>query len=310
MFSHLSDISDRLVFEEALFPIDIQLYEYEFKEKHSSGKIFVQYLPQLGLKSKKKKGIFKDPFAPPEEKLTIYEKDGYYIAFNKFNIINCHLLLINSTPIFQRCIPNGSDFHQFSKVFLEDKTAIFGFNSGYNSGYSQPHRHFHLVFPQYLHKFDSSAFHGLSDIFLGDKDKKMESFYKFSGLETVRHGVVKIDGYDPISIQNGYNILMHALLHTCPWMEEKEALISSGRALPFCCEPSPKSLVIKESYNLVVTKDLIACFVRSREYFVADVSVNWFGMLGYLLCKNKDSLKLCDGTTYSELMQSVCINED
>lgn len=102
--------------------------------------------PQLIEKIRAGRGPRVDnPFLPPEQALTV-EPVGpnHQLILNKFNVLDCHGLVVTNQFVDQTDQLLLSDFNAVSLVLSQVDGLIF-YNGGKVAGASQPHRHFQVV---------------------------------------------------------------------------------------------------------------------------------------------------------------------
>jgi sulfate adenylyltransferase (ADP) / ATP adenylyltransferase len=87
----------------------------------------------------------RNPFLPPEADLTIGTVgSGHLCIFNKFNVIEHHILLVTRDFEQQECLLTPDDFAALS-FCLREHDGLGFYNSGRVAGASQPHRHLQWI---------------------------------------------------------------------------------------------------------------------------------------------------------------------
>lgn len=119
----------------------------EFQIVEDGGVPFVvRYAPQLIEKIKASKAPKRDnPFLPPEPELTVGPiGDKHQLILNKFNVLECHGLIVTNEFVEQTDQLALDDFAAVSQVLTDTDGLIF-YNGGERAGASQRHRHFQIV---------------------------------------------------------------------------------------------------------------------------------------------------------------------
>jgi len=90
---------------------------------------------------------FKDPFEPPIDDDILIDEDfteNHRLCFNKFPVVDCHLLLPTKQNLNQYTHLAETDFT--SMLYLMRVIGGYGlFNGGINAGASQPHKHLQCI---------------------------------------------------------------------------------------------------------------------------------------------------------------------
>ena len=83
----------------------------------------------------------RNPFLPPEAELTIGAVGpGHLCIFNKFNVIEHHILLVTRDFEHQECLLTPADLAALS-FCLRERDGLGFYNGGRVAGASQPHKH-------------------------------------------------------------------------------------------------------------------------------------------------------------------------
>jgi len=86
-----------------------------------------------------------NPFLPPEADLTIGNVGpGHLCIFNKFNVIEHHILLVTRDFVHQECLLTPADLAALSFCLCEHDGLGF-YNGGRMAGASQPHKHLQWI---------------------------------------------------------------------------------------------------------------------------------------------------------------------
>lgn len=142
LWQRMQDVADDARASGALLSIDNQV---EVVSDHGIDFV-VRVAPQLIEKIRAGRGPVRDnPFLPPEAELTVCPIGSHHqLILNKFNVLECHGLIVTNTFVDQSDQLTLADFSAVSQV-LEQVDGLVFYNGGKLAGASQAHRHFQIV---------------------------------------------------------------------------------------------------------------------------------------------------------------------
>ena len=222
-----------------------------------------------------------NPFLPPETDLTIGAIGPEHLCiFNKFNVIEHHVLLVTRDFEHQECLLTPADFTALSYC-LREQGGLGFYNGGKVAGASQSHKHLQWI-PLPL-RADGPAV-PVSPLLDGpDAPGRIGQCPALP----VPHAFVRLE---PAALNDS-----EALFRLYIGLLEAigiEALSVGGE--------------IRQSapYNLLLTRDWMLAVPRSRECH-AGMSVNALGFAGSLFVMQREQLEQVEATGPLALLQAV-----
>lgn len=221
-----------------------------------------------------------NPFLPPETDLTIGPLfDSHLCIFNKFNVIEHHVLIVTREFEHQECLLNAQDFACLHYC-LQERDGLGFYNGGKVAGASQPHKHLQWIALPLATNGPAVPIAPLLDA-----HAPVGKVTQCPALP-LPHAYVRLsaDGFDPDRLYHHYTALLEAI--------GVDAL-SLGDEVR---QSSP--------YNLLLTKDWMLAVPRRRECHEG-ISVNALGFAGSLFVREREQLGLIESVGPLNVLQAV-----
>lgn len=248
--------------------------EYEFVEQDGI-RFLVRILSNLARKDKAKQKQNKEtatsgqnfnPFLPYEEDLFVADLSHTHVCiFNKFNVVDYHLLIITRAFEEQETWLTLQDFAAMWACLAEIDGLAF-YNSGKIAGASQRHKHLQLV-P--LPLVPNGVEIPIAPLL--EKAEFKGSIGTIPGLP-FRHAFAQLDASWMQSPLQAASLTLECYRNL---LEDLE--LNNGNQLG--------------AYNLLATRKWMLIVPRSQEEFES-ISVNSLGFAGALLVRNSEQMKL------------------
>lgn len=263
--------------------------EYEFVEQDGV-RFLVRILSNLARKDEAKQKQNKEtansgkdfnPFLPYDEDLFVADlSDTHVCIFNKFNVVDYHLLIITREFEEQDSWLTLQDFEAMWACLTEIDGLAF-YNAGKIAGASQRHKHLQLV-P--LPLVPTGVQIPIAPLL--EKAEFKGSIGTIPGLP-FRHGFARLDS---------------------SWMQSP--LQAAGFTLE-CYRNLLETLGLNNgkqpgAYNLLATRNWMLIVPRSQEEFES-ISVNSLGFAGALLVRNSEQMKILKDYKPMTLLQKVAV---
>ncbi|WP_204103742.1 MULTISPECIES: phosphorylase [Spirulina sp. CCY15215] len=266
--------------------------EYEFIEQAG-----INFLVRISLNLRRKEkdrqqkenktkatGKVFNPFLPYESELFVTDISPTHLClFNKFNVVDRHLLLV--TREFE---------HQETWLTLEDFTAMWAclteidglafYNGGEKAGASQMHKHLQIVpFPLIPAGENMPISPLISTVKWQEKIGKIDSF-------SFNHAIIRFDFKDNLSIwdkaQRTLNLYQDLL--------NKIGIFHNGE------ERGQQT----HAYNLLATREWLLIVARSQGEFQS-IGVNSLGFAGTFFVRDTEQLNLLKKLTPLKILKNV-----
>jgi sulfate adenylyltransferase (ADP) / ATP adenylyltransferase len=264
--------------------------DYEFLQE-GGVRFLVRTVSNLARKDKAKKqetNINKsssdfNPFLPYEEDLWVTDiTDTHVCIFNKFNVVDHHLLIITRAFEEQESLLNLEDFIA-TWLCLADFDGLVFYNGGKNAGASQRHKHLQLI-PLPLIPGE-----------MGIPISPLLNFPTFNGT---------VDTIKTLPFRQAFAKLDASL----PPLQASEAAFE-------CYSTLLEALDIRETndkkasnaYNLLATREWMFIVPRSVEEF-SGISVNSLGFAGSLFVRNAEEMQILKKFGPMNILKNVAIS--
>jgi sulfate adenylyltransferase (ADP) / ATP adenylyltransferase len=224
-----------------------------------------------------------NPFLPYEENLLVSEITGTHVCiFNKFNVVDYHLLIITRAFEEQESLLSLEDFIA-AWLCLADFDGLLFYNGGKNAGASQRHKHLQLI-PLPLIPGE-----------MGIPISPLLSCAAFNGaVGTIKalpfqQAIAKLDASLPP--------------------------LQAGEAAFECYSTLLEALDIRETndkkpsnaYNLLATREWMFLIPRSVEEF-SGISVNSLGFAGSLFVRNAEEMQILKKFGPMNILRNVAVS--
>ncbi|KAK8791033.1 hypothetical protein WA158_005664 [Blastocystis sp. Blastoise] len=267
----------------------------------------IRYLNNDDLKLKKsnlkRTGQFVDPFCLEYRRnegshLVVEEFDNYALLFNKFSVIDHHMILVPDTPYPQTDPLSKTDFQRMLHI-LKDIPSLVFYNCGIQSGASQPHKHIQIV-PMY--SFDNSEL---------PIEKGLEEFIKKSECHNYdkcifelpsfdfQHGIMKVD-LSTIN-DNTSDILYAQYISLMNYLHL--STLSSTQTI------TDHLVDTQQSYNFLLTPKYMIIVPRSIDSYEG-VNVNSLGFIGSLVVNNEKNNQVLEDEGPLHILKHVSIPKE
>ncbi|MEH2264711.1 ATP adenylyltransferase family protein [Nostoc sp.] len=222
-----------------------------------------------------------NPFLPYEEDLFVADiSDTHVCIFNKYNVVDYHLLIVTRTFQEQESLLNLEDFAAMWAC-LADFYGLAFYNSGKNAGASQRHKHLQLV-PLPLAS---------------------------SGLQIPIEPLLTARQFKDSNATLTKLPFIHAFAPLNPdWMESPftaaQATLEVYRTLLGAVGLDTRQL---GAYNLLATREWMLIVPRRQEHFQF-ISVNSLGFAGALLVRNAAEMEILKAQGPMTILKNVAIS--
>ncbi len=266
------DKTSSAVIDKALIPLNTKIYKiynhsnYHFEVRMLISKEFIN-------KPNYTKNI--NPFSPWDKRLEIaHIHNKHVLILNKYPVQIGHMLLITNTWSPQDGWLDKSDFKALESV-EKDTSGLWFFNSSRIAGASQPHRHIQLL-RRSAGECICPRYEWFRAYLRDELDHKSNLFRSCLVLNR------KMNNSKICSLYEMY-------IYMC-----KELYLGNP-------SEDPKPL---KGYNLIITEDLIALIVRSKDNNHG-FSINGLGFAGYMLATELSQIDWLEKFGPEELISEV-----
>lgn len=285
------------------YPSTLQIYHDDPFTVH------IRYAPTLAKKPQRNENnseIKRNPFLPPEKNLVLIDSwsDKYRLIFNKFSIMEYHIMLITKEYISQDVLLELDDFRDICSFMNElhpspnneEESSCWplGFyNSGPNSGASQSHRHFQFLLLDY-HTSDAPMRQWISR-----SSKSSDILSQIDDLDILH--VVHHFSKDGTTFTPDHVCMVYKdMIKYC------ENRVKEISKINYSNETDNNLLWM--SYNLVLTREWMLLVPRSTDSY-GPVSVNALGFVGLFLTKTQQDTEWLMKQKLHDFYQAVCYHE-
>lgn len=225
-----------------------------------------------------------NPFLPYEEDLFVCDVTTSHLClFNKFNVVDNHLLVVTRQYEHQEDLLTFADFEALWRCLSELEGLGF-YNSGSDAGASQTHKHLQMVpFPLGTNG-QPLPFTPVLDVSQLNRPGRLSAL-------PFKHFIAPMTPTpenDPVVLAEKTQALYGLLLD------------AAGIA-PIRLDRAVRA---SRPYNLLVTRDWVMLVPRSRERFET-ISINALAFTGSLFIRNREELQLLERTRPASVLKAV-----
>ena len=228
-----------------------------------------------------------NPFLPYDKNLYVADVSETHVCLlNKFNVVDCHLLLITRAFEEQEALLTLADFTAMW-VCLAEFNGLTFYNGGKTAGASQRHKHLQIV-PLPLTPADPPI--PLEPLLITANRGTVESL---PGLPFV-HAFVQLDSIQTKPPQVAATVTLdyyYQMLNAVGLKHE----IGSNK-------------IQAGAYNLLVTRQWMLLIPRSRESFES-IAVNSLGFAGTMFVRNEQQMQILKELGPMRVLSQVAISK-